>query len=101
MRGGVQLLGAGNFENRIADRDALVANISARIIRRGGDQLPDNVLTLMAERTTQRIVGASTLHRDLLFDMICSLTVPIIAEKTKRCFSTPAVRFYRHSARKS
>ena len=50
------------LENRIADGDAFVANVRARIIARGGNQLADNVLAFMTEGTTEGIVRTSTLH---------------------------------------
>ena len=52
------------FQNRVADRDALVANVGTGIIAGGGDQLSDYVLTLVAERTPQSIIGSGTLHAD-------------------------------------
>ena len=39
------------FQDRVADRDALVADVCARIVAGGGDQLSDYVLALMAKRT--------------------------------------------------
>ena len=50
------------FENRVADGDALVADVSAGVIAGGGDQLSDYVLAFMAKRTTERIVGTGSLH---------------------------------------
>ena len=50
------------LQNRVADGDTLVANIGARVIRRGGDQLTDNVLALVTKRTTQGIIGSGTFH---------------------------------------
>ena len=54
------------FENGVTDPNALVTNVGARIIRGGGDQLTNNVLALVTKRTTERIIRASSLHRDLL-----------------------------------
>src|SRR5579863_1056714 len=68
------------LENRIADGNTFVANIGPRVIRRGGDQLSDHILALMAERTTQRIIGSSALHTDLLVGMVKPLSVSIIAK---------------------
>ena len=48
----VLLLIAVVLENRIADGNALVADVGARIIRGGGDQLTDNILAFMTKRTT-------------------------------------------------
>jgi hypothetical protein len=39
------------FQNRVANGNALVADISAGIIARGRDEFPDYVLALMAKRT--------------------------------------------------
>ena len=52
------------LQNRVADRNALVADISAGIIARGRDEFPDYVLALMAKRTPQSIIGSGTLHAD-------------------------------------
>jgi NAD(P)H-hydrate repair Nnr-like enzyme with NAD(P)H-hydrate dehydratase domain len=62
MRGPVGLLLPVVLKDRVAYGDALVANISTGVVGGRGDQLPDNILALMAERTTQRIIGACTLH---------------------------------------
>jgi hypothetical protein len=50
------------LKDGIADGDALVANVGARIVGGRGDQLTNNILAFMAERTTQRIIGTYTLH---------------------------------------
>jgi hypothetical protein len=52
------------FQNRVANRNALIADISAGIIARGRDEFPDYVLALMAKRTPQSIIGPGTLHAD-------------------------------------
>ena len=39
------------FQNRVANRDALVADVGSGVIARGRDELPDYVLALMAKRT--------------------------------------------------
>jgi hypothetical protein len=39
------------LQNRVANGNALVADISAGIIARGRDEFPDYVLALMAKRT--------------------------------------------------
>ena len=39
------------LEDRVTDRDALIADIRAWVVRGGGDQLTDNILTFVAERT--------------------------------------------------
>jgi hypothetical protein len=41
------------LEDRVADADALVANVGAWIIGGGGDQFSNYILAFMAERTTQ------------------------------------------------
>ena len=56
------------FKYRIANRDALVTNIRLGIIGGRGDQLPNDILTFVAEGTTQSIIRASALHWDLLTD---------------------------------
>ena len=50
------------LQNRVADRDALVADVGAGIVAGGGDELSDYVLTLVAKRTPQSIIGSGTLH---------------------------------------
>jgi hypothetical protein len=50
------------FKNGVANSDALVTNVGARIIRGGGDQLTNYVLTLVTKRTTQRFVRAGSFH---------------------------------------
>jgi hypothetical protein len=57
------------FEDRIADGNAFVTNVGARVVRRGGNELPDYILALVAERAAQRVVRASALHRGLLVIM--------------------------------
>ena len=66
MGGPILLLMAVIFENGVADSNTLVTNVGARIIRGGGDQLTNNILALVTKRTTERIIRASSLHRDLL-----------------------------------
>jgi hypothetical protein len=46
----------------VAYSNTLVANICARIVAGGRDELSDYVLTLMAKRTPQSIIGSGTLH---------------------------------------
>jgi hypothetical protein len=50
------LLGFIVFENGIADRYALVANVRTGIIAGGGDQLPDYILALMTKRAPQGLI---------------------------------------------
>src|SRR5215470_978177 len=58
----VLLLIAVVFQDRVADGDTLVADVSAWVIRGRGDQLTNNILAFVAKRTTEGIVGAGTLH---------------------------------------
>jgi hypothetical protein len=58
------------FQDGIADGNAFVADISTRIVRGGGDQLSNNVLTLVTKGTAEGIIGASSFHRDLLGCMV-------------------------------
>ena len=44
------------FENGLANADAFVADVSARIVRRRADQLFDLFLSFMAKGTAQRLV---------------------------------------------
>jgi hypothetical protein len=50
------------FKDGIANRDAFIADISARIIAGGRNQLADDILTLVAKRTPQRLIGASSFQ---------------------------------------
>jgi hypothetical protein len=50
------------FQDGIADRDTLVANICSRIIAWGRDELSDHFLALMTERAAQSIIGSGTLQ---------------------------------------
>ena len=72
------------FENRIADRDALVTNIRLGIVGGRGDQLPDYILAFVAEGTTQSIIRASALHWDLLTDHLNLNTDILIIAKFRR-----------------
>jgi hypothetical protein len=51
------------LEYRVADGDALVANVSPGIIAGRRDELSNNVLAFVAERTAQSIVGTRALQR--------------------------------------
>ena len=50
------------FDDRIADCNAFVADVGARIIAGGGDQFTDDVLAFMTERTTEGIVGSGAFQ---------------------------------------
>jgi hypothetical protein len=50
------------FKDRIADRDAFIANISTRVVAWRRDELSNNVLAFVAKGTTERVVRTSTLH---------------------------------------
>ena len=50
------------FENRLADADALIADVRPRVVRRRTDQLFHLLLGLMAEGTAQRLVWAIFFH---------------------------------------
>src|ERR1700730_11957930 len=58
----ILLLIAIVLEDRVADGNALIADIGAWVIRGGGDQFTNNILAFMAKRATEGIVGAGTLH---------------------------------------
>jgi hypothetical protein len=57
-RAGLRSRRAVVFENGIANRDALIANVGTRIIAGRRDQLGYGILRFMAERTAQDLVGA-------------------------------------------
>jgi hypothetical protein len=50
------------FKDRIADRDAFIANVSTRVVAWRRDELSNNVLAFVAKGTTERVVRTSTLH---------------------------------------
>jgi hypothetical protein len=52
VRRSVRLILTVIFEDGIADGYALIADVSSRIVTGGGDQLADNILTLVAKRTS-------------------------------------------------
>jgi hypothetical protein len=62
VRRPILLLIAVVLEDRVADGNALIADIGAWVIRGGGDQFTNNILAFMAKRATEGIVGAGTLH---------------------------------------
>ena len=64
MRRSMGLIVSIILEDRIAYGDAFVTDVSSGVIVGGGDQLTDYVLTFMAKRTTQRVVGTSTFHAE-------------------------------------
>jgi len=47
------------FENGVAHRHALIADVRARVVRRRRDELGNGVLRFMAERTTERLFRAT------------------------------------------
>ena len=49
---GRRLLGLVIFEDRVADCNALVANVCTGIVARGRNQLADYILTFVAKRTS-------------------------------------------------
>src|SRR5678815_4276451 len=63
MGGAILLLIAVVLENRVADGNALIADVGARVIRGGGDQFTNDILTFMTKRTAKGIIGAGTLHK--------------------------------------
>ena len=62
MRRSILLLIAVILEDRVADGNALIADIGAWVILRRRDQFTNNILAFMAKRATEGIVGAGTLH---------------------------------------
>ena len=50
------------FNDRVANRNALVTNVSPRVIARGRDELTDDVLAFVAERTAEGIVRSGALQ---------------------------------------
>jgi hypothetical protein len=50
------------LEDRVADGDTLVTDIGTGVVAGGGNQLSDDILTLMAKGTPQRIIRSGTFH---------------------------------------
>jgi hypothetical protein len=59
-------LGLIVLKDRVADRNAFIANVRTGVIARGGDQLANDVLTLMTKGTTQSVIRSGTLQAVLL-----------------------------------
>ena len=53
------------LEDSVADRNALVANVGARQLSRGGDQFCDGVLGFMTERAATQLLRCKTFHKVL------------------------------------
>src|SRR5207248_10089689 len=62
-RRGRRLLAFFILENGLANADTFVADVGARIVGRGTDQLLDLLLGLMAEGAAQRLVWIKLFHR--------------------------------------
>src|SRR5262249_43458756 len=54
------------LKDRVANGNALVADIGAWVIARRRDQFPYDILTLMAERTPKRVVRSRAFHKSPL-----------------------------------
>src|SRR5262249_17527761 len=50
------------FQDRVANGNALIANIGSGVVAWRRDQFPDNILTFMAERAAQGLIGSGSLH---------------------------------------
>ncbi len=75
--GGVRLA-AIVFENRVADGDALIADVGARIVAGRRDQLGNGVLRLVAERAAQCFFRSRAR-----FHVSCSLLDPVRFRKMR------------------
>src|SRR5580698_9718020 len=62
------------LEDRVANRNAFVADIGPRVIARRRNQLTDNILTLVAEGTSQCLVRSSSLQAGLLLPSLPSVS---------------------------
>ena len=58
----VRLLMPVVLQNGVANGNALVADVRTRIVAGGRDQLPNNILAFVAERTAEGIVGTGTFQ---------------------------------------
>ncbi len=65
-RGSSLRFGAIVFQDGVADRDALIANVSPRIIAGGRDEFGNCILRLMAERTAETFFRAGACFHLLL-----------------------------------
>src|SRR5450759_4035508 len=63
VRGGLRLLAAVILQDGVAEGNALVANVGAWVIAGRRDELANNLLALVAEGTTQRLVGTRSFHK--------------------------------------
>jgi hypothetical protein len=50
------------LQDGVADGNTFITYVRPRIVAGGRNQFPDNVLTLMAERTAKSLVRSCTLH---------------------------------------
>jgi hypothetical protein len=57
--------GAVVLQDGVAHRDAFITDVCPRIVARRRYQFPNDVLTLMAERTAKSLIRSRTLHANL------------------------------------
>src|SRR5205807_8227020 len=74
------------FENGVADRDALVANVGPGIVARGRDQLGNGVLRLVAERAAQNFFSSGPVFH--------SAQLLLVDRKSTRLNSSQLVNSY-------
>src|SRR5262249_19126155 len=84
------------FENRVADRHALVADVCPRIIARGRDQLGNGVLRLVAERAAQNFfTSGPVFHSAQLLLVTTSSCLVFLGQRGKPEFLAPRLPEYR------
>ena len=72
------------FENRVANRNALIANVGFRIVAGRRDQLPDDLLVLMAERASEHLIHAASFHPATLRELIAFISLPSDSPRPQR-----------------
>jgi hypothetical protein len=63
MRSPIGLVVTIVLKNRVTYGDALVTDVGSGVIAGGGNELPNYILALVAERTTEGVVASGSLHK--------------------------------------
>ena len=71
------------FENGVADRDALVANVGPGIVARGRDQLGNGVLRLVAERAAQNFFSSGPVFHSAQLLLVASNCLVALGQRGK------------------
>ena len=71
------------FENGVADRDTLVANVGPGIVARGRDQLGNGVLRLVAERAAQNFFSSGPVFHSAQLLLVASNCLVALGQRGK------------------